>query len=182
MQQACRLGYGNEFLAQRLVNQAHEPGGFFVVVQRRFDKGLEFRRLIFLDAEGAVALFRDDAAFLRLVHDRVARNSVTELDGSQFLVRDVLAGLAEAPLEFGVRDQHFACEQVAERFFLFFVDGLREAKYEVPEFVKRSKAFPLDGERLVQDDNVEFLVDQTAHAIEGFRSVNLDDFYAVVFK
>ncbi len=114
MQQACRLGYGNEFFAQRLIDQAHEPGGFFVVIQRRFDKGLEFRRLVFLDAEGAVALFRDDAAFLRLVHDCVAKDSAAELDGSQFLVRDVFAGFAEDPLEFGFRDKHFACEQVAE--------------------------------------------------------------------
>ena len=146
VQQACGLGYGDEFLAQRLIDQAHEPGGFFVVVQRRFDKGLEFRRLVFLDAEGTVALFRDDAAFLRLVHDGVARDPVAELDGSQFLVRNVFAGLAENPLEFGFRDQHFACEQMAERFFLLFVDGLGEAKYEVPEFVKRGKSFALDGE------------------------------------
>ena len=86
MQQACGLGYGDEFLAQGLIDQAHEPGGFFVVVQRRFDKRPEFRCLVFLDAEGAVALFRDDAAFIRLVHDGVARDSVPELDGSQFLV------------------------------------------------------------------------------------------------
>lgn len=152
------------------------------MVQRRFDKGLEFRCLVFLDAEGTVALFRDDAAFLRLVHDGVARDSVAELDGSQFLVRDVPAGLAEDPLEFGFRDQHFACEQMAERFFLFFVDGLEEAKHEVPEFVKRGKSFALDGECLVQDDNVEFFVDQAAHAVEGFRGVNLDDFHAVVFE
>ena len=48
--------------------------------------------------------------------------------------------------------------------------------------MKRGKAFALNGERLVQDDNVEFFVDQAAHAVEGFRSVNLDDFYAVVFE
>lgn len=74
------------------------------MVQRRFDKGLEFRRLVFLDAEGAVALFRDDAAFLCLVHDCVARDSIAELDGSQFLVRNVFAGLAEDSLEFRFRD------------------------------------------------------------------------------
>ena len=135
------------------------------MVQRLFDKCPEFRRLVFLDAEGSVALFRNNAAFLRLVHDCVARDSVAELDGSQFLVRDVFAGLAEDPLEFGFRDKHFACEQVAERFFLLFVDGLGEAKHEVPEFVKRGKAFALDRERPVQNDDVEFFVDQTTHAV-----------------
>jgi len=52
---------------------------------------------------------------------------------------------------------------VTERFFLLFVDGLGEAKYEVPEFVKRGKAFPFDGKSLVQNDNMEFFVDQAAN-------------------
>ena len=68
------------------------------MVQRGFDKSFEFYRLVLLDTEGAVVRFRDDAAFLRLVHDGVAGDSVAELDGSQFLIRNVFAGFSENSL------------------------------------------------------------------------------------